>query len=151
MKLYRTRIPQIASAVIERLSADGDIEVEGSDREEAASDLVAIMESYLRRDNDLREAVRDEMDRKNLPYDQYGKVKGAIAEGWGHPTGDDIDRFLARQFIENFMISNFVGEVYTDDRELYKKILDLMKPFDVDERALRAEAEERIKDRKSVV
>ncbi len=146
MKLYRTRIPQIASAVIERLSADGDIEVEGSDREEAASDLVAIMESYLRRDNDLREAVRDEMDRKNLPYDQYGKVKGAIAEGWGHPTGDDIDRFLARQFIENFMISNFVGEVYTDDRELYKKILDLMKPFDVDERALRAEAEERIKN-----
>jgi hypothetical protein len=146
VKLYRTRIPQIASAVIERLSADGDIEVEGSDREEAASDLVAIMESYLRRDNDLREAVRDEMDRKNLPYDQYGKVKGAIAEGWGHPTGDDIDRFLARQFIENFMISNFVGEVYTDDRELYKKILDLMKPFDVDERALRAEAEERIKN-----
>ncbi len=146
MKLYRTRIPQIASAVIERLSADGDIEVEGSDREEAASDLVAIMESYLRRDNDLREAVRDEMDKKNLPYDQYGKVKGAIAEGWGHPTGDDIDRFLARQFIENFMISNFVGEVYTDDRELYKKILDLMKPFDVDERALRAEAEERIKN-----
>lgn len=146
MKLYRTRIPQIASAVIERLSADGDIEVEGTDREEAASDLVAIMESYLRRDNDLREAVRDEMDKKNLPYDQYGKVKGAIAEGWGHPTGDDIDRFLARQFIENFMISNFVGEVYTDDRELYKKILDLMKPFDVDERALRAEAEERIKN-----
>jgi hypothetical protein len=44
------------------------------------------------------------------------------------------------------MISNFVGEVYTDDRELYKKILDLMKPFDVDERALRAEAEERIKN-----
>ena len=42
MKLYRTRIPQIASAVIERLSADGDIEVEGSDREEAASDLVAM-------------------------------------------------------------------------------------------------------------
>jgi len=146
VKLYRARIPQIATAVIERLSADGDIEVEGSDREEAASDLVAIMESYLRRDNDLREAVRDEMDRKNLPYDQYGKVKGAISEGWGHPTGDDVDRFLARQFIENFMISNFIGEVYTDDRELYKKILDLLKPFDVDERALRAEAEERIKN-----
>ncbi len=146
MKLYRTRIPQIATAVIERLCADGDIEVAGSDRDEAASDLVAIMESYLRRDNDLREAVRDEMDRKNIPFDQYGKVRGGIADGWGHPTGDEVDRFLSRQFIENFMISNFVGEVYTDDHDLYKKLLELVKSFDVDERALRAEAEERIKN-----
>jgi hypothetical protein len=73
-------------------------------------------------------------------------VKGGIAGNWGHPTGDEVDRFLARQFIENFMISNFVGEVYTDDRELYKKLLDILKSFDVDERALRAEAEERIKN-----
>ena len=146
MKLYRARVPQIAHAVIERLTNEGDIEVAGPDREEAASDLVAILESYLTRDNDLREAVRDEMERKNIPYDHYGKVKGAIAESWGHPTGDEVDRFLARQFIENFMISNFVGEVYTDDRELFKKILAVVASFDVDERALRAVAEERIKN-----
>ncbi|MSQ01422.1 MAG: DUF507 family protein [Myxococcales bacterium] len=146
MKLYRARVPQIAHAVIERLTNEGDIEVSGPDREEAASDLVAILESYLHRDNDLREAVRDEMERKNIPYDQYGKVKGAIAEGWGHPTGDEVARYFARQFIENFMISNFVGEVYADDRELFKKILDVVVSFDVDERALRTEAEERIKN-----
>lgn len=146
MKLYRARIAPIAHAVVERLSNDGDIEVAASDREEAASDLVAIMESYLRRDNDLREAVRDTMERKNLPYDQYGKVKSEISESWGHPTGDEVDRYFARQFIENFMISNFVGEVFTDDRELFKKIIDVIKSFDVDERALRAEAEERIKN-----
>lgn len=146
MKLYRARVPQIAHAVIERLVNEGDIEVAPTDKEEAASDLVAIMESYLRRDNDLREAVRDQMERKNIPYDQYGKVKSAIAEGWGHPTGDEVDRYLARQFIENFMISNFVGEVYTEDRELFKKLIDVINGFDVDERALRAEAEERIKN-----
>lgn len=146
MKLYRARVPQIAHAVIERLTNDGDIEVAASDKEEAASDLVAIMESYLRRDNDLREAVRDQMERKNIPYDQYGKVKGSIAEDWAHPTGDEVDRYLARQFIENFMISNFVGEVFTEDRELFKKLIDVLGGFDVDERALRAEAEERIKN-----
>lgn len=146
MKLYRARVPQIAHAVIERLMNDGDIEVALTDKEEAASDLVAIMESYLRRDNDLREAVRDQMERKNIPYDQYGKVKGAIAEDWGHPTGDEVDRYLARQFIENFMISNFIGEVFTEDRELFKKLIDVLGGFDVDERALRAEAEERIKN-----
>jgi proline dehydrogenase len=163
MKLYKARIRPIAAAVVERLTHEGDIElaVEIDDdeerqkrlhktkrvpREEAMNDLVAIMEMYLRRDNELREAVRDEMERKSIPYDEYGKVKGEISEQWGHPTGDDVDRFLARQFIENFMNSPFVGEVFTDDRELYKKILDILKDFDVDERALRAEAEERIKN-----
>jgi hypothetical protein len=146
MKLYKARIPSIAHAVIERLCNEGDLEVASADRAEAAKDLEAIMEMYLKRDNDLREAVRAEMERKNIPYDQYGKVKGEIADNWGHPTGDDVDRYFARQFIENFMISRFVGEVFTDDRELYKKILDILKDYDVDERALRAEAEERIKN-----
>lgn len=146
MKLYRARIPQIAHAIIERLSHDGDIEVESADRGEAGSDLIAIMESYLSRDNDLREATREMMERKNIAYDHFNKVRAEIAESWRHPSGQEVDHHLSRQFIENFMISRFVGEVYTDDGVLHKKLLNILKGFDVDESALRAEAEERIKN-----
>jgi hypothetical protein len=146
MKLYKTRIPTIANAVITRLSDEGDIEVEPKDRTEAMSDLVAIMNMYLERDNQLRDAVRAEMERKNIPYDQYGKVKGEIAEAWGHPTGNEVNHYFARQFIENFMISKFIGEVFTDDRQLYHKIKVILQEHDVDERALMKEAEERIKN-----
>ena len=146
MKLYRARIPAIAHAVLDRLVTEADVEIEPENREEAERDLVAIMEMYLRRDQDLREEVREVMERKAIPYDQYGKVRSDVAEQWGHPSGDDVDRFLARQFIENFMISHFISEVFTEDREIYKKILDVLKAHDVDERALRAEAEERIKN-----
>ncbi len=146
MKLYRTRIPGIAHAVLERLMNDGDVEIAPEDKEEAARDLVAIMEMYLRRDQDLREAVRDLMERKNMPYDQYGKARTEVAEQWGHPTGNDVDAFLSRQFIENFMISRFIGEVFTDDRTLFNKIRDVLRAHDVDERALRAEAEDKIKN-----
>lgn len=146
MKLYRSRIPAISHAVLERLVNEGDIELDAENRVEAEQDLVAIMEMYLRRDQDLREAVREEMERRGIPYDQYGKTRSEVADRWGHPVGDDVDRFLARQFVENFMISKFVDEVYSEDREIYKKILDSLKAHDVDERALRAEAEERIKN-----
>lgn len=146
MKLYRSRIGTIARAVYDRLVNEGDLEVPAESREEAEQDLVAIMDSYLRRDMDLREAVREEMEKKAVPYDQYGKTRGEVADRWSHPVGDDVERFLARQFVENFMISKFVEEVYAEDREIYKKILDVMKAHDVDERALRAEAEERIKN-----
>lgn len=146
MKLYRSRIPQVAHAVLERLVNEGDLEVAPEDRAEAEQDLVAIMEMYLRRDQELRERVREEMERRAIPYDQYGKTRSEVAEAWGHPLGDDVDRFLARQFVENFMISRFISEVYSEDREIYKKILDVLKANDVDEKALRAEAEERIKN-----
>ena len=149
MKLYRARIPTIAHAVLQRLSNDGDIELEPENRTEAEQDLVAIMEMYIRRDGDLREAVREEMERRGIPYDQYGKTRSDLADRWGHPVGDDVDRFLARQFVENFMISRFISEVFGEDKDIYKKILDVLKSHDVDERALRAEAEGLIKNVKA--
>lgn len=146
MKLYRSRVPTIARAVIGRLVQDGDIEVAPESREEAERDVVAIFEEFLRRDDEIREAVRDVMARNNIPYDQYGKIRGQVAESRGHAVADDVDRYLARQVVENCMVSRFVSEVFADDKDMYKKVLDTLKANDVDERQLRAEAEGLIKN-----
>ncbi len=144
MKLYRVRIPVIAKAVIDALTADGAIEVAPENRAEAEQDLVAIMEEYLRRDMELRDDVREYMAARGVPYDRYGKTRSAMAEARNHPIGDDVERYLARQFIENFMISRFVEEVYAEDRALLRRILDILAEYDVDERALREEARQRV-------
>lgn len=144
MKLYRVKIPIIAATVIEELVNSGSLEVTPENKPEAETDLRAIMEEYQRRDFALRDEVREFMSTRSVPYDQYGKTRGRMADEWGHPTGDDVERFLARQFVENFMISNFVEEVYGEDKDLYKSILDILRTHDVDERALRAEAKEKI-------
>ena len=146
MKLYRVKIAPIAHEVIQTLNDTGLIEVDPEKRTEAELDLVAIMEEYLRRDSALREAVRENMSAHNIPYEQYGKVRSKMAEEWGHPTGDDVERFLSRQMVENFMISHFVTEVFADDKEIFKKILQILVKNDVDEGALRAEAQERIQN-----
>lgn len=146
MKLYRAKIPTIAHAVIERLASEGDIEVLPENREEAEKDLVAIMEEFRRRDMALRNRIKDEMADRRLPYDKYGMVRKQLSEETNHPLGDDVERFLARQFIENLMISPFIDEVYEEDRVLYKKALEALKEHDVDERAIREEAVEKIKN-----
>lgn len=146
MKLYRSRIPAVARAVVERLCREGDIEVAPENREEAERDLVAILEMFLRRDQELHESVREDMERRGIPYDQYGKTRKDVAERWGHPLGDEVERYLSRQIVENFMISRFVEEVYGEDREIYKKVIAVMASHDVDENALRQEARERIKN-----
>ncbi len=146
MRLYRTRIPVIANTVIERLCNEGDIDVALEDRPEAEQDLIAVMETFLKRDLDLRDAVKDTMAHRNIPYDQYSKVRSQIAEEWGHPSGESVKKYLSRQFVENFMISNFIEEVYSEDDALFRKTLDTLRGLEVDERALRDEAKATVKN-----
>lgn len=146
MRLYRAKIPVIAKEVIEVLTADNDIEVLPENREEAEQDLVAIMEDYMRRDMDLRSRIKDHMAARHIPYNEYGRTRKQLAEEVGHPMGDDVDRWFARQFIENMMISRFIEEVYEEDRIIYKKIMGVLRSNDVDEREIRDEAVAKIKN-----
>ena len=146
MKLYRAKIPAIAREVLEVLASENDIEIQPENRPEAEKDLVAIMEEFLRRDNDFREAVRDYMAARNIPYDQYGQTRKQLAEQQDHPLGDDVERFLCRQFIENMLISPNIDEVFEEDKVMYKKVMGVLRSHDVDERAIREEAESKIKN-----
>lgn len=146
MKLYRMRIPDVARDVIKTLCENEDIEVEPENREEAEQDLVSIMEEYMRRNTELRAEVKEHMHEAGIGYDQYGKIFNRMAEEWNHPLGDDVEKYLARQFVENFMISRWVEEVYEEDGKLWRKTLDIIRGFDVDEQALRDEAANQIKN-----
>lgn len=146
MKLYRAKIAEIAEETIRTLVRDGDIEVAAERMEEAQKDLVAIMDEYLRRDALFRNRVRDYMAHRSIPFDEFGRVRTKMAEEMDMPLTDDVERFLARQFNENMLITPHVDEVFTDDRTLYKKILGIILHHDVDEESIRAEAAGRIKN-----
>lgn len=146
MKLYRAKVPQIAADCIDTLVRDGEIEVDPSRREEAIRDLEAIMEDYLRRDATLRDGIRDHMATHSVSYDQFGKTRQKLAEERGHPLGDDVERFVARQITESLMITPNVDEVFGDDKVIYKKVLDVLRGHDVNEEEIREEARGKIKN-----
>ncbi|NCG18520.1 MAG: DUF507 family protein [Rhodobacterales bacterium] len=146
MKLYRAKIPVIAKELILRLCDEGDIDVELDNRDEAEADLVAIMEDFSRRDSALRTRIKDYMADRQLPYGEYGRTRKRLCEEAQHPMGGDVDRFLARQFIENLMISRFIEEVFEEDRVMYKKAIEVLKGHDVDERSIREEAAAKVKN-----
>jgi hypothetical protein len=146
VKLYRAKVPVIAHDVFELLVRENDVEVAVENRAEAEKDLVAIMEDFLKRDQEFRDGIRDEMSRRAISVDQYGSVRKAHAEQSGHPVGEDVERYLCRQFLENMMISRFVDEVYEDDKIIYKKVMGVLRSHDVDEREIRDAAASRIKN-----
>ena len=55
MKLYRAKVPTIASEIIATLVRDGDIDVPHEMFEEAEKDLIAIMDEFMRRDAEFRD------------------------------------------------------------------------------------------------
>ena len=115
MKLYLANVPKISLKIVETLIHDGSIEVMPSNRQEASRDLDAIMEEFLRREREIRRETKDMMSRMTLPYDQFGVQKSKISKRKKHPTGGDIEKFLARQFVESFMIllTRFLQKIAT--------------------------------------
>jgi len=146
MKLYRKKIEPIAKAVIDRLIDDGDVEIVAEKREEAEKDLIAIMNEYRRRDYQLREQVRDHMSNRNLEYSEQGRTRKRMAEQMGHPMGEDVERYLTRQFLECLLVSPNVEEVYEEDQVMHKKVIEVLRSHDVDEQAIREEAMAKVKN-----
>jgi hypothetical protein len=146
MRLYRAKIPQIAHDCIDTLVREGDVEIEPANLPESELDLVAIMEEYIRRDFAFREGVKDRMERRGIPYNEYSRTRQRMADEMTHPVGEDVERFLCRQFVENMMISRFVEEVFEEDEAIYKKLIAVLRSHDVDEQEIRDEAESKIKN-----
>ena len=146
MRLYRSRVEDISKKVIKDLTEGEHIEVLPENLLETEADLQAVMVEYLKRDQRLRDTVREQMVSLQIPFGDYGKTRSRIAKEWGHPLGQQVGRYLAQQFVESFFVSPYVEEVFSSDATLKMLIQDVLSSFDVDEDELRKEAKEKIKN-----
>src|SRR6187402_2459950 len=110
MRLYSGKIPAVGSEIVKSLVEAGDIEV--TDRAEAEMDVQAVLKEYIRLDREITEKTKDVLQKRNLPYEQFGKVKRALAGEKGFGLGDDGLDWMTTQMIESFMQSPHVEEVY---------------------------------------
>ena len=77
MRLYSGKIPTVGTEIVKSLLEAGDIEV--TDRTEAEMDVQAVLKEYLRLDREITEKAKDLLQKRNLPYEQFGKVKRATS------------------------------------------------------------------------
>ena len=144
MKLYSGKIPVIGAEVVKTLVDGKDIAV--TDRGEAELDVQAVLKEYLRLDKEITEKVKDILTKRGLPYEQFGKVKRAIANEKGLGLGDDALEWMTNQMIESFMQSPHVEEVFVEDGVLRRKMADILKRHMMVEDELDAEVRRRIKN-----
>lgn len=125
MRLYPTKISTIVEAVHKTLVEGGDLEV--SDREEFKRDVESILKEYRRKDRELTDLAKDELERKHLPYSDLFKIKRGIAEDADFGIGEESVNWIASQLLELFMRSAFVTEIFAEDPVIRKKLKEILR------------------------
>ena len=144
MRLYSGKIPAVANEIIRTLQAAGDIEV--GDGNEAQLDVEAVLKEYLRMERDVTDKTKDLLESRGLPYDQFGKIKRAVAEERGFGLGDESLGWICNQVLETFMQSAHVDEIFADDAVMRKKMRDILKKHMQIDDVLDEEVRRRIKN-----
>ncbi len=144
MRLYSGKIPVIGAELVKALADSGDIAV--TDRGEAELDVQAVLKEYLRLDREITEKTKDLLSKRNLPYEQFGKVKRTLAAERGLGLGDDALEWLTNQMIESFMQSPHVEEVFVDDSALRRRMAGVLKRHMMVDDELDEEVRRRIKN-----
>ena len=144
MRLYSGKIPTIASEVVKALVDSGDIAV--VDRGEAEMDAQAVLKEYLRLDREITEKTKDVLQKRGLPYEQFGKVKRTLAHEKGLGLGEDGLEWMTSQMIESFMQSPHIEEIFVEDTVLRKRMTDILKKHMQVDEELDEEVRRRIKN-----
>jgi hypothetical protein len=144
MRLYSSKIPEVAGEILSELTKAGDIEV--GDSEEARLDVEAVLREYLRTDRELTERAKDILEQKKLPYGQFGKVKRSVAEEKGFGLGEEALNWICNQLLETFMHSRHVDEVFADDATLKRRVKDVLRKHMMVDTELDEEVRRRIKN-----
>ncbi len=144
MRLYAGKVPVIAAEIIKALLDDEDISVK--DRAEAELDVQAVLKEYLRLEREITDKAKDLLQKRNLPYEQFGKIKRSLAKEKSFGLGDDGLEWMTTQMIESFMQSMHVEEIFAEDSVLRKKMVDILKKHMTVDDDVDAEVRRRIKN-----
>jgi hypothetical protein len=144
MRLYSGKIPTIAAEIVKVLVDAGDVAV--VDRGETEMDAQAVLKEYLRLDREITEKTKDILQKRGLPYEQFGKVKRTLAHEKGMGLGEEGLEWMTNQMIESFMQSPHVEEIFAEDGVLRKRMADVLKKHMLVDEELDEEVRRKIKN-----
>lgn len=144
MRLYSGKITVIGSEIVKALVEAADIEV--SNREEAELDVQAVLKEYIRLEREITERAKEELSKKNLPYEQFGKIKRSLAQQKAFGLGEDGLEWMTTQMLESFMQSPHVEEVFADDATMRKRMVDVLRKHMMVDEELDEEVRRKIKN-----
>lgn len=123
MRLYGGQVPIIAEEILRVLTRSGDLEVSTEDMPEVELDIQSVLREYIRMDREIADKARDLAAQSG---GSVGRAKRELAKQKNFEIGDEAIGYIIHQLIEAFLHSNFVEEVFSEDRILRKRIKPIL-------------------------
>jgi uncharacterized protein len=143
MRLHSAKVPSIAAEMVNLLTRAGDIETDSP--KEVQSDVVAVLEQYIRDEAAVSDRAKDMLSARNLPQSEYAKLRRLVADERKIKLGEDAIDYLLDQLVEMLMHSANVEEVFAEDVELRRKMRGPLRAQFAEEEQLQAEVRGRLK------
>jgi hypothetical protein len=143
MRLHSAKIPDLAKQIVDSLLVQGD--VESDNPSEVRADVQAVLEQYVRDEQQIVERAKEVLAARGLPPTDLSRIRRLVAQERGIKIGDEAIDYVLDQLIEMLMHSQSVDEIFSDDVTLRRKMRDpLRKHAQIDDE-LHAEVKNQLK------
>jgi uncharacterized protein len=143
MNLHRSQLPGICKSIIDALADARQIET--PNRPSAATDLEAVLASYLEQEREISDRARELAQQRGLPPTEVARIKRLVADQRGIKVGDDALDYVLDQLVHMLMHSEHVDEVYAADHDLRRTMRGFILEKEGEDVKLEAEVRGKLK------
>lgn len=144
MRLYRGQVPVVAAEITRTLTESEVLEVDPMNVVEVEKDIESVLNEYIRLDREINTEAREIQTEHG---GGFGRIKARLAKNKGvDAIHDDPVGYIIAQIIDIFFHSNFVDEVYADDRELRTTLKPILEKYMKVQEELDTEVRDKIKN-----
>jgi len=125
------KVHDVAREMLQLLQAEGHIE--SSMPREVQLDLEAVLNQYIRTEQELVARARQTLDSRGLSNRDFGRVLQTLADQKGVKVGEEAMDYVLEQLLEMLLNSSNVDEIYAEDHDLRRQLrIPLRKLEDVE-------------------
>lgn len=137
MLLPPNKVTDVAREMLQLLQSQGHIETDMP--REVQLDLEAVLNTYLRTEQELVDRARQTLDSRGLSNRDFSRVLHSLAEQKGVKVGDEAIDYVLEQLLEMLLNSSNVEEIYAEDHELRRQLrIPLRKAGNTEEKVDKA-------------
>lgn len=133
MLLPPNKVTDVAREMLQLLQSEGQLET--TMPREVQLDLEAVLNQYIRTEQELIDRARQTLDSRGLSNRDFSRVLHTLAEQKGVKVGEDAIDYVLEQLLQMLLSSSNVEEIYAEDHELRRQLrIPLRKAGNVDEK-----------------
>lgn len=143
MRLHSARVSRLARDIITPLIRDKDIEV--TSEKEVCLDVEAVLNQYIRDEQQVTERARDLIAQRSLPGGELARVRKLVADERKIKIGEEAIDYILDQLLQAMMHSSNVDEIFSEDYELRRKMREPLRREEESAQDLVAEVRAQLK------